>query len=258
MRVFAVVPAVSLLLAAATSYAQAPAAPKPTPPAGQSAPASRPPAQTPAAPRQSDPPPAAAVAPAPIVPFRDGSKFGYINVQAIASQSADGKAAGVKIKQFQEGKARDLEAKQKALDAKQQRLASGGNVLSDATRAQLTTEIEREGRELQRLAEDADQDLERMTQQLQAEFMSKLSPVLRRVAMEKKVDFVFTDQSGIVFAAEDLNLTADVIRALDAAGPAAPTAAAPASAPAGAPASSTAKPPAPAAPAPSPAATTPR
>jgi len=76
--------------------------------------------------------------------------------------------------------------------------------------------------------------------------------------MEKKVDFVFTDQSGIVFAAEDLNLTADVIRALDAAGPAAPTAAAPASAPAGAPASSTAKPPAPAAPAPSPAATTPR
>jgi len=258
MRVFAVVPAVSLLLAAATSYAQAPAAPKPAAPTGQSTPAPRPPAQTPAAPRQSDPPPAAAVAPAPVVPFRDGAKFGYINVQAIASQSADGRSAGVKIKAFQEGKARDLEAKQKALDAKQQRLASGGNVLSDATRAQLTTEIERDGRELQRLAEDADQDLERMTQQLQQEFMSKLSPVLRRVALEKKVDFVFTDQSGIVFAAEDLNLTADVIRALDSVAPAAPAAAAPSAPPPAAPASSTAKPPAAGAPATTPAATAPR
>jgi len=258
MRVFAVVPAVSLLLAAATSYAQAPAAPKPAAPTGQSTPAPRPPAQTPAAPRQSDPPPAAAVAPAPVVPFRDGAKFGYINVQAIASQSADGRSAGVKIKAFQEGKARDLEAKQKALDAKQQRLASGGNVLSDATRAQLTTEIERDGRELQRLAEDADQDLERMTQQLQQEFMSKLSPVLRRVALEKKVDFVFTDQSGIVFAAEDLNLTADVIRALDAAAPPAPAAAAPPAALPTAPASSTAKPPAPASSGAAPAATAPK
>jgi outer membrane protein len=260
MRVFAVVPAVSLLLTAATSYAQAPAAPKPTAPAGQSAPAPRPPAQTPAAPRQSDPPPAAAVAPAPIVPFRDGAKFGYINVQAIASQSADGKAAGVKIKAFQDGKARDLESKQKSLDSKQQRLASGGNVLSEATRAQLQTDIEREGRELNRLAEDADQDLERMTQQLQAEFMSKLSPVLRRVAMEKKVDFVFTDQSGIVFAAEDLNLTADVIRALDSAAPTSPAAAAPPAATPPAPASpsSSAKPLAPAAPAAAPAATAPK
>jgi hypothetical protein len=76
--------------------------------------------------------------------------------------------------------------------------------------------------------------------------------------MEKKVDFVFTDQSGIVFAAEDLNLTADVIRALDAAAPAAPTAAAPPAALPAAPPSSTAKPPAPASSGAAPAATAPK
>src|SRR4051812_27164720 len=99
MKVFAVVPAVSLLLTTATSFAQTPATPRTAAPAGQTAPAPRP--QTPPATRQPDPPPAAALpvqAPAPTVPFRDGAKIGYINVQAIASQSADGKAAGVQLK----------------------------------------------------------------------------------------------------------------------------------------------------------------
>ena len=50
MRVFAVVPALSVLLTAASTYAQAPAAgtPRPAAPAGQTAPAPRPQAQTPA------------------------------------------------------------------------------------------------------------------------------------------------------------------------------------------------------------------
>jgi Skp family chaperone for outer membrane proteins len=242
MKVFAVVPAVSLLLTTATSFAQTPATPRTAAPAGQTAPAPRPQNQTPPAARQPDPPPAAALpapAPAPVVPFRDGAKIGYINVQAIASQSSDGKSAGVKLKQFQETRARELDAKKKALDAKQQRLDSGGAVLSESTRSSLTLEIERDGRELNRLAEDSDQDLERMTQQLQQEFMVKLGPVIRKVAQDKKVDYIFTDQSGLVFAADDLNLTADIIRVLDAA----PASAAPAAAPA-APPAATAKPPA--------------
>jgi outer membrane protein len=238
MKVFAVVPAVSLLLTTATSFAQTPATPR-TAPAGQTAPAARPPqTQTPPAARQPDPPPAAALsapapAPAPAVPFRDGAKVGYINVQAIASQSQEGKSAGVKIKQFQETRARELDAKKKVIDAKQQQLDTGGAVLTDSRRAQLATEIEREGRELQRQAEDADQDLDRMTQQLQQEFMVKLGPVIRKVAQDKKIDYIFTDQSGLVFAADDLNLTADVIKALDSGAPAAaaPTPAAPAPAP---------------------------
>jgi Skp family chaperone for outer membrane proteins len=176
------------------------------------------------------------------VPFRTGAKMAYVNIQAIAATSAEGKSAGVKIKQFQENKAKELETKQKALEAKQQQLAAGGNVLSDSRRSQLQTEIDRDGRELNRLAEDADQDLERMTQQLQQEFMAKLQPTLLKVAKEKNVDFLFTDQSGIAWAADDLNLTADVIRELDSG---APAAAAPAARPAPAAA-------APAAPAPAP------
>ncbi len=251
MKVFAVVPAVSLLLTAAPSVAQTSPAPRP---AGQAAPA-RPQTQTPAAPKQPDPPPAAAIAPAAppvVVPFRTGAKLAYVNIQAIATQSAEGKNAGVQINQFRESRQKELETKQKALEAKQARLASGNNLLSDSARVQLQTEIDRDGKDLQRLAQDADEDLERMTNQLQQTFVDKMRPVLVKVAKEKGVDFLFTDQSGIAWAADDLNLTADVIRELDQ-NPPAPAASAPAAAP---PAAAR---PAPAAPAsaPKPAGTTP-
>jgi outer membrane protein len=233
MKVFAVVPAVSLLLTAAPSVAQTSPAPRP---AGQAAPA-RPQNQTPAAPKQPDPPPAAAIAPpAPpvVVPFRTGAKMAYVNINAIAQQSAEGKNAGVQINQFRDARQKELEAKQKVLEAKQARLAAGGTVRSDAARAQLQTEIDRDGKDLQRLAQDADEDLDRMTNQLQQAFVDKMRPVLVKVAKEKGVDFLFTDQSGIAWAADDLNLTADVIRELDQ-NPPAPAAAAPAAAPPAAP-----------------------
>jgi outer membrane protein len=231
MKVFAVVPAVSLLLTAAPILAQTSPASRP---AGQAAPA-RPQNQTPAAPKQPEAPPAGAITPPPppvVVPFRTGAKMGYVNIQAIATQSAEGKNAGVLIAQFRDARQKELEAKQKVLESKQARLSAGGNVLSDSARAQLQSEIDRDNKDLQRLAQDADEDLDRMTNQLQQTFVEKMRPVLIKVAKEKGVDFLFTDQSGIAWAADDLNLTADVIRELDQNPPApaasAPTAAAPA------------------------------
>ena len=101
---------------------------------------------------------------------------------------------------------------------------------------------------MQRAQEDAQQELQALTQQLQNEFGRLVLPMIEKVAKEKQLHFVFdADQSGLVWAEPGMDLTMDVVRALDAAGTAKP-AAAPAAAPA-----STQKPPAapaPAAPAP--------
>lgn len=232
MRVFAVAMGLSLVLAAASTSAQtpAPATPRTQPPA--TTPAPRPQTQTPATPRQPDPPPAGAVQPPPAPaakPFREGAKFGYVNVQAIASQSAEGRAAAGRIQAFRDQRQKELTDKQNAMKAAQQKLDSGGALLNDSARAQQEAEIGRMTRELQRLAEDADQDMERLQQQLQQEFMVKLQPAITRVGNEKGVDFIFSNESGLVFAAEGLDLTADVIRSLDGGAAAArPAGAAPA------------------------------
>ena len=233
MRLFAVVPALSVLLAAAPTYAQAPA---------PAAPARPPAAQTPATAKQPDPPPAAAtqpLTPAPI-PFREGAKFGWVNVQAVASNSAEGKNAATRINALREQKQKELSDKQKAFQAAQQKLETEGALRSDAARAAMQTDLERQQKDLQRLIEDAEQDVERLTNQLQQDFLAKLQPAIARVAKERGVDFMFSTEGGLVHAANDLNLTEDVIKAVDStsiskpAATAKPAGPAPAPAPAGA------------------------
>src|SRR3954470_20310711 len=74
-----------LALSAGTALAQTPAAPTP----GTQKPAAPAPATPPAAPAAQTPPPAQT----PPKPFPEGAKIAYVNVQAIASSSVEGKAA---------------------------------------------------------------------------------------------------------------------------------------------------------------------
>ncbi len=222
MRPFAVVLALSVVLTAASTYAQAAA-----PAAGAGAPAPRPQAQTPPTAKQPDPPPAAALPPAPApIPFREGAKFGWVNLQAVASMSQEGKNAATKIKALQDQRQRELSEKQKALQAAQAKLETEGALRSDAAKATLAADIERQGKELNRLIEDAEQDVERLQQQLQQEFLAKLQPAILRLAKEKNVDVIFSTEGGLIHAANDLNLTEDLIKVIDAGSK--PAAAAPA------------------------------
>ena len=224
MRVLAAALAVSMLLAASETYAQAPA---PARPAGQ-APAPRPAAPAPA--------PAAAPAP-PLVPFQDGLKYAYIRIDRIAAESSAGKGLNERVKALNDQKVRELNDKNKALQSVQQKLDSGGSVLKDTARAQLQAEVERQQRDIQRFTEDAQQDLQALQQQLQEEFTRQLNPILDKVAKEKQVHMVFNaTESGLVWADPSMDLTSDVIKALDAAPPAAARPAAPAPAKPAAPA----------------------
>ena len=219
MRVVSVL-AFSAMLAASAAYAQAPAA---APPATQK-PAPAPATQKPA-------PAAPAAAPELKPQFQEGMKYAYVNVQAVAATSVEGKVAAEKIKVLQEQKSRELQEKNKALQTAQQKLEQGGSVLSDSARAQLQAEIERQQRDLQRFTEDAQQDVQQLAEQVEAEFNRKLTPVIDKVAKQKGVHFVFNAaQSGLIWAEPGMNLTAEVIQAFDS-----PGAAAPAPAPAAAP-----------------------
>ena len=212
MRAFVVAAALSVMLAAAPGFAQAPA-----------------PAPAPA--------PAAQAAPAP-APFPAGAKYAFINIQRIAAESAQGKSLSSRVQTLNTQKVNELNEKNKALQTAQQKLDSGGSVLSDAARAQLEKDIDRQQTEIQRFTDDAQKEVQELQNELQAEFQQKLGPVIQQVAQEKKLDILFSAlDAGIVWADAGLDLTTEVIRRFDAANPAAaPTAAAPAPRPAAPPA----------------------
>jgi outer membrane protein len=221
MRVFASVLVFSAVLAAGAAYAQAPAG------AAQVPAAPRPTTPAPAAPGQTPASPALAAAPEIKPQFQEGMKYAYVNVQLVAATSVEGKVAAEKIKALQEQKSRELQEKNKTLQTAQQKLEQGGSVLSDSARVQLQTEIERQQRDLQRFTEDAQQDVQMLAEQVEAEFNRKLTPVIDKVAKEKGVHFVFNAaQSGLIWAEPGMNLTAEVIQAFDSPAAAAPAPAA--------------------------------
>jgi Skp family chaperone for outer membrane proteins len=227
MRVYAVVLALGAIVA--PSFAQVSAAAQgQTPPPRPAAPA--PAAPAPAAPRPTAPPPAAVQAPAPpAVPFQTGLKYAYINVQQIAAESVEGRAANERVKALNDQKVKELNDRNRQVQATQQKIDQGGSVLNDAARGQLQADLERQQRDIQRFTEDAQQDVAALQQQLQEEFQRKLNPIIDRVAREKQVHMIFSaGDSGLVWADPTLNLTPDVIKAFDASAPSAARPATPA------------------------------
>jgi Skp family chaperone for outer membrane proteins len=190
-----------LLLVAAAASAQTAAPQSPAP----AAPAAAPPAARPA-PR----------------PFPADAKVAYVDLNTIATASREGQAAGVKIKDLQGKRTAELEAKQKQLQSAQQKLEQGGAVLSEAARAGQAKEVERLQTDLQRASQDAQKEIQEFTQELQVQFQQKLLPVIEQVAKAKNLHFILSiADAGVVWVDAGLNVTADVVAALDAATPAA-------------------------------------
>src|SRR5438876_1242065 len=142
MRGVVVAASLALLLSAAPVFAQTAGQTQPAAPAGQ------PPAQRPA---QTVPPPA----PQPPAPFPQGAKIAFVNLQQIASQSADGKAANAKVQALIQKKQVEGTEKTKTLQANQQKLQQSGALMNEQARSQLEKEIERQQREGERFQQDA-------------------------------------------------------------------------------------------------------
>lgn len=197
-----------LLLMAASVFAQTPA-PKPAAP-------------KPATPTQTAPATPTPAAPQPPRPFPEGAKVAYVDVQAIASESSEGKAARAKIDELSTKKTQELQQKQKAIQDAQNKLNTGGTVMSDAAREQAEKDIEKLQRDYQRAQQDAQEEVQSLTRDLQNDFQRKLLPLIAQVATEKGLHMVFSADSGLVWADPGLNITPDLIKRLNAAGGTAP------------------------------------
>ena len=214
MKSLVVVLAFGVMLAATPVFAQAPA------------PAQQPPAKpTPAAPTTPAPQPP----PAP-KPFPQGAKIAYVVLQRIANESADGRVATTRIQALQQKKAAELNERNKQLTGMQAKLEKEGSVMNASAAAELQKSIEKANLEVQRFTQDAQAEVQELQQSLQQEFQQRLEPVIQAVAAEMGLHFVFNGpDAGLVWADSALDISADVIKKLDASSgkpapkPAAPT-----------------------------------
>jgi Skp family chaperone for outer membrane proteins len=205
MRGFAVAASLVLLLSAAPTYAQNPpaAAQKPTP---TPAPAAQAPAPTPA--------------PQPPAPFPQGAKVAFVNFQRVVAESNEGKASTARVNALIQKKQTEGQDKAKKLQADQQKLQTQGSVMSDAARTQLEKDVEREQVEGQRFQQDAQAEVQELQNELEAEFIKKITPILGQVAGDHGLQMLFNaQQAGFAWVDPGLDLTNDVIKKLDGSAP---------------------------------------
>jgi Skp family chaperone for outer membrane proteins len=226
MRGLAVTASLALVLSAVPVFAQAAAGQAPRPATQPARPAPAPAQAAPAAP------------PAAPVPFPAGAKVAYVNLQQIANLSAEGKALTAKVQALMQKKQNDAAAKSKQLADAQAKLQQSGALMSDAARDALTKDIERMNVEGQRFQQDAQTEINELSQSLQGEFQQKLFPILDSLVKEHELHLLLSAaDAGIVAGNPGVDLTMEAVRKLDdrtlaAAKPAAPAPAAAAPAPA--------------------------
>jgi len=210
MRGLAIAASLAMIMSAGAAFAQTPA--------GQ-----QPPAQP--APRPAQPPapaPAAPAAAVPQVPFPAGAKMAFINPQRIFQESTEGKASLARVQTLINKKQTEGQDRQKKLAADQQKLQTSGGVMNETARAQLEKDIEKQQVDGQRFQQDAQAEINELQQEVQNEFIKKVSPVIEAVAKEKGVQLVFDlNNAGLAYFEPGLDLSTDVIKKLDASKPAA-------------------------------------
>jgi outer membrane protein len=206
-----VIGALALVLAAGPAVAQTPPPPTnppQTPPAGQQPPT---------------PPPALTQPPPAPRPFPEGAKIAYVDLQRIAQNSAEGKAAATKIQALQKQKLGEIQEKNKQVEDLKKKLEQGGTVLSDQARTQIEKDIDRTARELQFMQQNAQAEAEQLERELNAEFQRKLNPIVEQIGKEKGLHMLFSIRdSPVVWADTGLDLSEEVIKRFDAAAKTAP------------------------------------
>ena len=213
MRLKVMIPAVAFALTATLAFAQPPATqPKPAPatpaPTGQT-PATQPPApagQTPAQPPALKPP----------APFPQDSKIAFVDINAVAANSAAGKEASNKLKALQDKKLAEINDKNKQLQAAQQKLSTGGSVLNDTARDQLQKDVDRMQRDIQFTQQNAQAEYNELQEDLRNDFQKKLMPIIDALATEKGLYAIFSvGDAGAMYVHPGLDLTAEVVKRLD-------------------------------------------
>ena len=173
-------------------------------------------AQTAQAPPSQQPAPTPAASPQPPAPFPQGAKVAYVNLQAIMQGSADGKAAAARLQAETKKRSAEAEGKMKTMQLNQQKLQSGGALMSAEARAQLESEIQKQQRDGERYEQDAQAELNEMQKDLQQAYNEKLFPVLEQLTKEKGLSLLFSvADSGLIWAEPGLDLTPEAIKKMD-------------------------------------------
>jgi outer membrane protein len=205
--------AVSAVLVAGSAMAQTTPPPTTPPPATTQKPT---PTPTPG-PTTQKPAPTPTPKPEP-VPFPAEAKVAFIDLQAVVQQSKLGKQGRDAMQALNDKLGADLAAKNKEIQALQDKMKTQQGVVAEAVYNNMAKELDRLTREAQFKQQDAQVQVDQLNQDLLGSFQQKVLPIVEEVRKERGLWIVFAlgDNSNIAAAHAGLDLSAEIVKRLDA------------------------------------------
>jgi Skp family chaperone for outer membrane proteins len=149
------------------------------------------------------------------------SRIAVIDVQKVISQSASGKASVAKLKQLQEervAKARQMDGELRTLDAEFKKPGA-----TPAQRNALQKQLEEKSVAIKRYAEDAEREMGQARDRELAGLDARVKPIVDALGKEMQLAGIFNKfESGLLYAADAIDITDAVIKRFDTSPAAAP------------------------------------
>lgn len=144
-------------------------------------------------------------------------KIGFVDIQAVISQSKEGQAARGKVAAEATEKQKEISAKEaeiKQMDAEFQKQSP---ILSDAARKDREEEIRRKLRDLKRLTEDFNRDLAKRETEFINDLLRDVTAVVRDYGKEKEFTLIVEKgQGGVIYGGEPADLTKEILERYNA------------------------------------------
>jgi outer membrane protein len=148
------------------------------------------------------------------------TKVAIINLQKAVMDSAEIKAASAAMEARYKPRVAQIEALDKEIATIAQNLQSNAGKLTAQAEAELNAQGQRKQRDVQRMRDDLQADVDRERNEILQKSALKMTDVLKKVAEEKGLDIVVDAPYAPYFKAS-LDITPDLVAAYDKAYPAA-------------------------------------
>jgi outer membrane protein len=163
----------------------------------------------------------------------NGTKIGVINVRQAIVTTVEGKQASAELQTQFAPRQNELEGLNKQINDLRQRLQSGSATLSEEEKARLTTQGQRYAAQLERKNNELQEDVNAAQAEVVDRIGRKMMDVLDRYSRENGFVAIFdssAQNSPILYASSNIDVTPEIIKLFDQAYPGGPAAAKPAAA----------------------------
>lgn len=156
------------------------------------------------------------------------SKVGVIRIQNAIVGTKEGQKAAQELEtRFVAPKRKEMEQKQAEITALQQKLDKGKNTMSEEARQQTMRDIDQKTKAFNRANEDAQAELEQEQGKLLNELGGKMMVVIGKYAKDNGYSLILdvsNQNSAVVWIADAIDITDDIVALYDKNAPSAPAA----------------------------------